>query len=383
MFVGANRINYKLRGMKRVRIIVYLALISNFVIGQCSISNNVVSNGDFEFGNTGFTSAYTNSPGDLWSEGTFDVISDPSMSHSNFSACTDAGVGSGSMMVINGSSTPNSNIWCQTVAVEAGADYTFSTEITSVHPASVAILQFSINGSELGTPFIAPNTPCTWNQFCETWSSGVNTSADICIVNKNTAASGNDFALDNVKMGKVLGALPVTLGRFEAFNENADVRIEWVSLVEENHDRYEIERSFDGENWSFIGSSSGTMLNEDSVDYVFYDHLPQEGLNYYRLKMISKIGEVEFSDVRAIEHVFYSEPIVETYPNPATEEIHVRMNERIQDLTLINHLGETIYKKSNPELNQTLSVGSLSSGAYYLNFKDGKGKVHNKLFIKR
>lgn len=380
--MGVNKIGLKSKGMKKVRIIVYLALLSNFVFGQCSISSNVVTNGDFEFGNSGFTSDYSNSPGDLWSEGTYDVISDPSMSHANFSACSDAS-GSGTMMVINGSSTANTNIWCQTVSVDAGSDYTFSTEITSVHPSSVAILQFSINGSELGSSFIAPNTPCTWNQFCESWNSGVSTSADICIVNKNTAASGNDFALDNVMMGKVLTVLPVSLGRFEAANENADVRIEWVALAEDNHDRYEIERSFDGNEWSFIGSSSAKMINEDSVDYVFYDHLPQEGLNYYRLKMISKIGEVEYSDVRAIEHIFFSEPIVETYPNPATEEIHVRMNERIKDLTLINHMGKTIYINANPDLNQTLSVGSLSSGAYYLKFKDQKGKVYNKLFIKK
>lgn len=369
--------------MKRVRIIIYLALLTNFVFGQCSITSNLVLNGDFESGNSGFSSNYVNSPGDLWSEGTYDVISNPQMSHSNFSACSDAGSGSGAMMVVNGSSTANEEIWCQTVAIDAGADYIFSTEITSVHPANVANLQFSINGVDLGTPFIATTSTCSWNQFCETWSSGVSTSADICIVNKNTASSGNDFALDNIAMGKVLTALPVTLGAFEVSNENADVKIRWVSLVEENHDRFEIERSFDGEEWTLIGSSNGKMYDEDSVEYEFFDHLPQEGLNFYRLKMISISGEETYSDVRIVEHVFYSVDIVEAFPNPVKEQMNIRLSEEVQELSILNNLGETMYFKTNPELNQSISTMNLSAGTYYLKFKDGRGVLHNKLFIKQ
>ncbi len=369
--------------MRRFKIILYLGLLTNFVFGQCSISSNLVSNGDFESGNTGFTSDYSNSPGDLWSEGTYDAVSNPIFSHNNFSPCSDAGVGSGVMLAVNGSPTEDAKVWCQTVSVEANVDYSFSTEITSVHSSNVAILQFSINGFDLGTSFIAPTSTCTWNQFCETWNSGVNTSADICIVNKNTASSGNDFALDNIAMGKIIGVLPVTLGGFDVANDNADVRLDWVSYVEENHDRFEIERSFDGVNWSFIGSTVGTLLQEDSANYKFYDHLPKEGLNYYRLKMVSNIGEIEYSDTRVIDHVFYSVDIVETFPNPVRNEMNIRLHENVSEISIINNLGKTMYFESNPATNHTISTSNLSSGTYYLNFRDNKGVLCNKLFIKQ
>ena len=54
-----------------------------------------------------------------------------------------------------------------------------------------AVLQFTINGQPLGNTFTAPNTSCTWNQFYEIWSSGSNTTAEICITNQNTQISGN------------------------------------------------------------------------------------------------------------------------------------------------------------------------------------------------
>jgi hypothetical protein len=64
--------------------------------------------------------------------------------------------------------------------------------------SSPAILQFSINGIQLGTPFTAPAALYTWQQFSTTWNSSTNTTATICIVNQNTATSGNDFGIDDI-----------------------------------------------------------------------------------------------------------------------------------------------------------------------------------------
>jgi gliding motility-associated-like protein len=61
-----------------------------------------------------------------------------------------------------------------------------------------ALLQFSINGINLGNIFQASYNSCEWNQFYSIWNSGNNTSVDICIVNQNTNAAGNDFALDDI-----------------------------------------------------------------------------------------------------------------------------------------------------------------------------------------
>jgi large repetitive protein len=170
---------------------------TTYTMTAWSPSGQVIPNGDFSSGNTAFSSAYGYNS-NLWVEGQYYVTNDPNLTHPNFSACTDHTGGSGNMMVVNGAGTPNVNVWCQSIPVIPNTDYVFSTWLASVHPSSPAILQFSINGVLLGAPFGATSTTCQWSQFYATWNSGANTFANICIVNQNTALTGNDFALDDI-----------------------------------------------------------------------------------------------------------------------------------------------------------------------------------------
>jgi len=161
-------------------------------------SNNLIVNGDFENGNSDFTSAYGYNPGNLVPEGVYDVLDNPRNAHPGFAACADHTTGTGNMMAVNGAGTPNQDVWCQTVSVMPNAQYVFSAWVTSLVAASPALLQFSINGTPLGPIFSAPGSICNWQNFFQTWNSGNNSSATICIVNQNTVLGGNDFALDDL-----------------------------------------------------------------------------------------------------------------------------------------------------------------------------------------
>lgn len=178
---------------------------------------NVVSNGSFSSGNTGFTSQYTyrqvgqNVPGNpccgvLSAEGTYAVDTNPRNVHTNFSSFGDHTSGSGQMLIVNGSPTNNLTVWTQNITVIANTDYVFSVWVTSASPANPAQLQFSINGSQLGTTIVpAAVADGTWQYFTTTWNSG-NTSGNnipIALVNKNTVANGNDFAIDDIVFAPV------------------------------------------------------------------------------------------------------------------------------------------------------------------------------------
>lgn len=168
-----------------------------------NLSNNLIVNGDFEAGNTGFFSNYLYSPTNLVPEGTYAVLPNPQTAHAGFAPCGDHTSGGGNMMAVNGAGIPNLNVWCQTVAIQPNTQYVFSAWVTSLHPSSPARLQFSINGSPIGPIFTAPSTTCTWLNFYTLWNSGTNTSATICIVNQNTTLGGNDFALDDIVFSPV------------------------------------------------------------------------------------------------------------------------------------------------------------------------------------
>ena len=186
---------------------------TTYTVMGMALGQNLIVNGDFSAGNTGFTTAYLHGPetsggpwGDLSQEGTYAVVADPSSVHTNFLACTDHTSGDGNMLVVNGASVPNTEVWCQTIAVEANTVYQFSSWVNTMVTGSLAQLQFSINGSLLGDNFFAPSVFCEWEQFFELWDSGSNTSADICIVNQNVAVGGNDFGLDDISFVPVLSA---------------------------------------------------------------------------------------------------------------------------------------------------------------------------------
>ncbi|MCC6754040.1 MAG: gliding motility-associated C-terminal domain-containing protein [Saprospiraceae bacterium] len=170
-------------------------------------TTNLITNGNFEAGNTGFTTDYmlgTSSCyglGYLDCEGTYAVINNPQLGHAGFAPCGDHTSGSGLMMVLNGSASLQ-NVWCQNINVIPDMDYAFTAWVTAVVSSSPPILQFSINGSPIGSIFNSSGAVCNWEKYEAIWNSGGNTTAEICIVNLNTATGGNDFAIDDLSFRK-------------------------------------------------------------------------------------------------------------------------------------------------------------------------------------
>lgn len=165
--------------------------------------NNLITNGDFSAGNTAFTSQYIYAANNT-TEGQYYVGASPQAWNASLSPCTDHTTGNGNMMLVNGSPAADVNVWTQTITVTPNTNYAFSTWIQALFPPNPAILQFSINGKDIGNLITASLPTCTWSQFYTTWNSGNQTTATIAIVNKNTQIQGNDFALDDISFAPVL-----------------------------------------------------------------------------------------------------------------------------------------------------------------------------------
>jgi len=169
-----------------------------------TLGANQIVNGGFESGNNGFTTQYVPGTGGAWgllsNPGQYAITTSPNLVHNNFSSCADHTTAPGvNMYVANGASTANTQVWCQSVPVQPNTTYQFGTWVSSVvSDPNVAQLQFTINGSPLGTTFSPSSTPCSWSQFTQNWLSNATTTAQICIVNQNIAGGGNDFALDDI-----------------------------------------------------------------------------------------------------------------------------------------------------------------------------------------
>ena len=196
-----------------------------FVTGYTESSNNLIKNGDFTNGNNFFTTDYKFTNTDLVPEGNYTVGTNPKTYHTSFSTCKDHTSGSGNMLIVNGIPVPNSTIWEQTITIKPNQDYAFYAYVTPVSPLNPPVLQFSINGKVLGTPFVTPLGTCNWNKFYAIWNSGPITTAVIRIVNQNIIANGNDFAIDDIKyveLCKVTNKVSVNVG---PLTSNTDIAI--------------------------------------------------------------------------------------------------------------------------------------------------------------
>ena len=188
--------------------------------------DNLIINGDFEMGNTGFYSDYQyiepweNLPpvGMHISPGQYSVVSFPRQVNSPWARCTYDGL----MMVVDGASSgKNTDVFKTEVDVKTDTWYAFSCEVSSISNSptisNVASLQFYING-ETFTQIHHPDTAnipgshgyyyttCRWKKIYQLWYSGSNTHISISLQNYNQASGGNDFAVDNLRFMPVCEA---------------------------------------------------------------------------------------------------------------------------------------------------------------------------------
>ncbi|MGZ8259492.1 MAG: PEP-CTERM sorting domain-containing protein [Caldimonas sp.] len=180
---------------------------------------NLVANGNFEAGNTSFSSDYVFSPATNSTEGQYTVRLNPYPWNGLFISGVDHTSGSGLMYVGNGSPADGAVVWESTaIAVTPGTDYFFEAFVMNVccsgpFPGNTpSILEFSVEGlavESLGTVTTDLALAGTWEGLSRSWNSGANTSVVLSLINRNTARAGNDFAIDDIHLGTTSTVTPV------------------------------------------------------------------------------------------------------------------------------------------------------------------------------
>jgi hypothetical protein len=207
--------------MRKVSLAAVAAAV--LALGSSAQAANLVVNGDFSAGNSGFTSGYTYSPGSNTAEGQYTVRSDPYPWNPNFVSVGDHTTGTGFMFVGNGSPTMGQLVWQSgTIAINPATNYFFEAFVMNVccnanygGANSPPILDFSIslNGGApilLNTLTIPLSPPGIWHGLSTSFNSAGATTAVLSLINGNTAAGGNDFAVDDIFLGTetTVGGIP-------------------------------------------------------------------------------------------------------------------------------------------------------------------------------
>jgi hypothetical protein len=188
--------------------ITNLVFMVVFLVPAVADAANLLVNGDFSLGNTGFTSDYVFTSNTV-PEGTYCVDTDPQNCHPGAASYPDHTGGNGLMLNANGAVSPDRIVWQQTVPVAPQTSYTFSGYAASWGDAggfepSPAQLRFFINGVQVGQDFMLTSSHGQWLLFVVHWDSESNTSATVEIVDVNIEGFGNDFSLDDLSLQEEL-----------------------------------------------------------------------------------------------------------------------------------------------------------------------------------
>ena len=162
---------------------------------------NLVTNGDFSAGNSGFNSDFEHtSTGQGCGTGYY-VLGATKGSFGWATECAaPTGSSGGNRMYVDnaGDGAPDKKIWGKTIAVSANTTYTFKVNTASIYASNPARLYVQVNGVNISSIVTLPAATCQWVTVTGTWNSGTSTSAIVTIRNQNGDCNGNDFMIDDI-----------------------------------------------------------------------------------------------------------------------------------------------------------------------------------------
>ena len=184
--------------------------------------------------------------------------------------------------------------------------------------------------------------------------------------------------------------IPVELVSFTAKSNGKEVILNWSTATELNNQLFEIQRSFEGNDFVSVGFVNGKGTTTERQDYTYRDKILADGKYSYRLKQIDYLGRYEYSVIIEIDlRVFNTFLLEQNYPNPfnPTTTIGYGIKEKCNvKVTILNSIGEEVAMLVNEEKESgyhtvEFNASSLPSGVYFYQLKAGSFIETKKMIL--
>ena len=185
-------------------------------------------------------------------------------------------------------------------------------------------------------------------------------------------------------------ALPVELVSFTATSNGNEVILNWSTETELNNQLFEVQRSFEGSDFSSVGFVNGKGTTTEKQDYTYRDKILADGKYCYRLKQIDYLGGYEYSDVIEIElRAFNSYLLEQNFPNPFNPTTTIGFgiqNKSNVKITILNSIGEEVAVLLSEEKEVgyhkvEFNASNLPSGVYFYQLKAGSFIQTKKMIL--
>lgn len=176
--------------------------------------------------------------------------------------------------------------------------------------------------------------------------------------------------------------LPVKLLFFKGYTQKDGILLEWSTASESDLNRFELERSSDGRTFHSIRKISSNQDSHIEKNYTYKDMVPEEGINYYRLKSISKDGSETFYPIISIRYGKMDHDFL-MYPNPVNEKLVIEFDKPLSGvvtLKIFDVKGMQLVRdeKSIASRQIFINTGGLPTGSYFIEME-----IHNQRFTRK
>jgi hypothetical protein len=276
--------------------------------------------------------------------------------------------------------------------------YGFEVDGTErVARVEAAITYISTLNGEITTIFIA--------QFVPSYNN-VGTSADVCraIATSDlpgfptggsyrfrfelTPGTGSGLTTQNITFDDfrtngtlAQSPLPVTFIGFDAKKLSTGVQLTWKVGGEENVNRYEVERSTDGRNFTTVGS-----VSTDKKDTYNYFDATTNSTIYYRIKNVDNDGKFKYSTIARIVNG-KSTIVLKAFPQPVMGQLTIQHPVVTKSsLVTISAADGRIIRSVRPttgSMQTYIDMSALKGGLYMVRFDAGNGEVETMKVVKQ
>lgn len=191
------------------------------------------------------------------------------------------------------------------------------------------------------------------------------------------------FALSNS------GTTPVSFVNVKAFQKQNGVQVEFGNATESDVVNYVVEKSADGRNFTALHTLQAKSNNGGLNSYIYFDAVPGNANNYYRIKVTERNGNIKYSNILSI-NLRNRGTWVNAYPNPVKNNIvNVQLEsfeKSIYTIAIFNQGGQKVYAKNINHLGGTATFtvelpASIQKGVYSLQVGNTVSTVINKIVV--
>jgi hypothetical protein len=166
-------------------------------------------------------------------------------------------------------------------------------------------------------------------------------------------------------LGRLGGSLPLNLIFFNGTVQNDIALLSWKTSNENNTETFELQNSNGTAAFTAIALVKAKQLSNGADYNAVYQHPFVTGnVQYYRLKIIDHNGMFKYSSIIRLSNTSLSQGL-SIFPNPAGETVAISSDEK-QDVVITNSNGQVMQKISLIKGSQTIYIGRLAAGIYFM-----------------